>query len=145
MSICRQRLAQDFRMHLSLAGVDDVREYTSKAFRRGHAQDMLARGVDIGNILGAGEWTSSAVFQYTEHGDAELEANLVLGTHLDDSSESEVEVHRNVPERASAPSRAGAPRRAPVPRGVGAPKRLSAPKRVSAPRRAAVKRVRQGA
>ena len=145
MSISRHRLAQDFRMHLSLAGVDDVREYTSKAFRRGHAQDMLARGVDIRDILGAGEWSSSAVFQYTEHGDAELEANLVLGTHLDDSSESEVEVHRNVPKRASATSRAGASRRAPVPRGVGAPKRLSAPKRISAPRRAAVKRVRQGA
>jgi hypothetical protein len=88
-SISRRRLGDDLRLHLSLIGVDDVAEYSSKAFRRGHAQDLLARGVEIRSILAAGEWSSSAVFKYTEHGDAELEASIVLRTHMDESSESD--------------------------------------------------------
>ena len=132
--VSRRRLTEDLRLHLSLIGISDVGEYSSKVFRRGHAQDMLARGVDLRDILAAGEWTSSAVCRYTEHGDAELEAGLVLRTHLDESSDGD----RGKPAAVVVPGgkpAAGRPRvAATLPRQTGT--RRSG---VAKPRRAAIR------
>ena len=120
-------------------------EYSSKAFRRGHAQDLLASGVDIRSILAAGEWSSSAVFKYTEHGDAELEASIVLRTHMEESSESDgdmpaaIAVAKGRP--ASKKARGAVPAAKPKAKGKAASKRAcgAAPvPSVARPKRAAL-------
>ena len=53
-----------FRRHLATIGVRNPSEYSSKAFRRGTAMELLKQGGRLGDILEAGQWRSPAFLQY---------------------------------------------------------------------------------
>ena len=58
-------------------------------FRRGHAQDMLERGVGLAAILLAGDWRSSAFMSYLDTADLQARAVLEAATQVDSASEDE--------------------------------------------------------
>ena len=75
------------RNRLALLGVADAACYRSHDFRRGHARDLQARGASLFEILEAGEWRSPAFLKYLNV--CELERDVALQAHLDDSSGDE--------------------------------------------------------
>ena len=56
-------------------------------FRRGHAQDMVAAGADLGTILRAGQWSSPAFMRYLDV--EQLEGAAVVEAHCAESSDDE--------------------------------------------------------
>ena len=67
--------------------VDSPERHNLHDFRRGHAQDLKAAGGHLKTILDAGEWSSPAFLAYLER--EELEAEVVLQAHLDDSEDDD--------------------------------------------------------
>ena len=72
------------RAYLARIGVPDARLYRTHDIRRGHADDMRARGSTLAEILRAGEWRSPAFLSYLDLD--ELEAGAVVEAHVDESS-----------------------------------------------------------
>ena len=68
-------------------GVANANAYRTHDFRRGHARDMQARGATLREILDAGEWRSPSFLGYLDLD--QLEADVVLEAHLNDSSGNE--------------------------------------------------------
>ena len=77
----------NLRRRLARAGVDNAASFRTHDFRRGHARDLLNGGGTLFEILEAGEWRSPAFLKYLNI--CELERDVVLQAHLDDSSEDE--------------------------------------------------------
>ena len=70
-----------------MLGIVDAARYRLHDFRRGHARDMQARGATLREILDAGEWRSPSFLGYLDL--EQLEADVVLDAHLNDSSGNE--------------------------------------------------------
>ena len=77
----------NLRRRLAMAGVENAALFRTHDFRRGHARDLLNSGGKLFEILEAGEWRSPAFLKYINT--CELERDVVLQAHLDDSSEDE--------------------------------------------------------
>jgi len=82
------------RTLLQEMGVPEVAHYNTKAFRRGHTEDLLQRGGRLGEILGAGDWSSKAFAIYINK--LKLERDRVAEAHCgksdpESSSDSESE------------------------------------------------------
>ena len=58
--------------------------YRTHDIRRGHAQDLLAKGASLALILRAGQWRSPAFLEYLDL--EALEKGAVVEAHLDESS-----------------------------------------------------------
>ena len=65
-------------------GVPDAQCYRTHDFRRGHAQDLAARGARLAEILRAGDWKSVSFLQYLDR--EELEGGAVNEAHAVESS-----------------------------------------------------------
>ena len=76
------------RSRLEVLDVADAGSYSLHDFRRGHAQDLAVAGGDLRAILEAGEWSSPAFLKYLNV--SELERQVVVQAHVDDSDEEEV-------------------------------------------------------
>ena len=74
---------------LELIGVVGAERYRTQDLRRGHARDLQDAGVPLQKILFYGEWTSPAFLSYLDV--QQLEAELVLNAHMDESSDSDCE------------------------------------------------------
>ena len=68
------------RSRLASLGVPSAELYRTHDFRRGHAQDLLARGATLREILEAGGWRSPAFLRYLDL--VELEREAVVEAHL---------------------------------------------------------------
>ena len=53
---------------LGLLGVAQPSSFSLKAFRAGHATELVARGASWSQLLEAGEWRGSAALKYVEAG-----------------------------------------------------------------------------
>ena len=82
-------LLMSLRRRLTVLGVDDPLSYRTHDFRRGHARDLQYGGGGLREILEAGEWSSPAFLKYFDVCD--LERDVVLQAHIDDSSDDEFE------------------------------------------------------
>ena len=82
------RARKELRRRLEVLAVVDFAAYSLHDFRRGHAQDITEAGGDLKEILAAGEWLSPAFLKYLDV--AELEKQVVVQAHLDDSDEDDV-------------------------------------------------------
>lgn len=80
------RATEMLRRRLRDIGVESHESYTLHAFRRGHAQDLVASGSSAAEILRAGEWRSCAFLQYLDVDS--LECQAVVEAHLAESSDS---------------------------------------------------------
>jgi len=78
----------NLRRRLALIGVVDGQSYRTHDFRRGHARDIQFRGGSLRELLEAGEWRSCAFLKYLDLVD--LERDIVVQAHLDESSDEEV-------------------------------------------------------
>jgi hypothetical protein len=76
---------QALKQRLGRASVEEASSYVLHDFRRGHAMDIAAAGGDLRAILAAGEWSSPAFLNYLDV--SELEKQVALQAHLDDSDE----------------------------------------------------------
>ena len=65
-------------------GVPDAQRYRTHDFRRGHAQDLAARGARLAEILRAGDWKSASFLQYLDR--EELEGGAINEAHAVESS-----------------------------------------------------------
>jgi hypothetical protein len=80
------------RAHLTALGVENAQKYTSKAFRRGTAQEMVASGSSLAEVLAAGQWRSSAFMLYLDKAEIEEEAIFAaLDALSDDDDEDQPE------------------------------------------------------
>ena len=78
---------QVLRVVLGGLGVPDPELYRTHDLRRGHAQDLVASGAPLHEILRAGEWSSPAFLSYLNlH---KLETDMVVQAHLDESDGDE--------------------------------------------------------
>ena len=84
------------RAHLNTLGVEDAAKYTSKAFRRGTAREMLASGSSLAEVLTAGQWRSSAFMLYLDR--AEVEEAAVFAA-LDALSDDDEEAKKKAPPK----------------------------------------------
>ena len=65
---------RELRRRLSCLQVPRADRYTLRAFRRGHATDMVARGARLWEVLQAGEWKSPVFLAYLKLNKVECEA-----------------------------------------------------------------------
>jgi len=79
------------RHWLRSLGVENANEYSSKCFRRGHAQDLLEGRSHTAKILSAGEWRSHASKSYVEDADALEERCVAETAAAAESSDSDLE------------------------------------------------------
>ena len=77
----------NLRGRLKTLEVVGAASFRTHDFRRGHARDLQRQGADLFEILAAGEWRSPAFLKYLST--AELERDVVLQAHLDESSDDE--------------------------------------------------------
>ena len=71
-------------------GVPNAQRYRTHDFRRGHAQDLAARGARLAEILRAGDWKSASFLQYLDR--EELEGGAVNEAHAVESSSDDESV-----------------------------------------------------
>lgn len=64
------------RMHLGRIACDRADQYTLKTFRAGRATALAAKGVNLRDILRAGEWRSAAFLRYV--GEDAVDASTFL-------------------------------------------------------------------
>ena len=64
------------RRRLSYLGIQDSELYKLHDFRRGHAQDLLEKGITLKTILLVGEWRSPAFMCYLDMSEVELRATM---------------------------------------------------------------------
>ena len=76
---------KELRRRLKILKVAEADCFTLHGFRRGHAQDLLANGSSLCEILRAGEWKSAAFMAYLDP--SEVEAAAVVEAHLVESSD----------------------------------------------------------
>ena len=76
---------QSLKLRLEQLRVAQASSYVLHDFRRGHAMDIAAAGGDLKTILAAGQWSSPAFLKYLDV--SELEKQVALQAHLDDSDE----------------------------------------------------------
>ena len=76
------------RCRLKVLKVPLAGSFRTHDFRRGHARDLQRQGANLFEILAAGEWRSPAFLTYLST--AELERDVVLQAHLDESSDEEI-------------------------------------------------------
>ena len=75
---------RDVLMTLELA---EATEYVAHDLRRGHAEDIRARGGSLAEILLAGDWRSLAFLDYlNKH---RLERDATMAAHVADTSEED--------------------------------------------------------
>ena len=81
-----KRFNEELRTRLVHNKIAKGRLYSSHDFRRGHSKDLADKGSNIGQILGAGQWTSTAFMAYQNK--EELETRAVKASHeVEDSDE----------------------------------------------------------
>jgi hypothetical protein len=73
----------ELRRRLTLLGIPDAEKYVLQDFRKGHADDIRARGGTLREILEAGEWRSPAFLRYLDVN--KMEADLFMIDHLEES------------------------------------------------------------
>ena len=93
------------RGHLSDLNVEHHQEYSTKAFRRGTAQEMVATGSSLAEVLSAGQWRSAAFLLYLRQADIEEDAVFAAFDQLsDDEDAGPTSAPKSVPR---GPKRAG--------------------------------------
>ena len=87
-------LTRGLRVALKAVGVSNAREYTTHAFRRGHARDIAQSGTGLATILGAGQWRSAAFAKYLNKDTLEMQATQapVAGEESSDEEDEEAEI-----------------------------------------------------
>ena len=70
--------------------VPDSHLYSTKAFRRGTARQMLASGSSLADVLKAGQWSSSAFMLYLDRNEVDEAAIFDALDNFSDDSEDEV-------------------------------------------------------
>ena len=78
-----------FRAHLAALDVEGSQEYDGKAFRRGTAQEMVASGSGLAEILTAAQWRSAAFALYLDKADVEEEAVFAALDSLSDDEDQD--------------------------------------------------------
>ena len=63
------------------------RLFSSHDFRRGHSKDLADKGSNIGQILAAGQWSSTALMAYQHQ--QELETRAVKASHEVEGSDED--------------------------------------------------------
>ena len=76
------------RAHLSALKVPDANEYSTKAFRRGTAREMLASQSSLAEVLVAGQWRSAAFLLYIDKMDVEEDAVFAALDSLSDEEDT---------------------------------------------------------
>ena len=76
------------RVHLRDLGVEGYQDYSTKAFRRGTAQEMVATGSSLAEVLSAGQWRSAAFLLYLRRADIEEDAVFAAFDQLSDDEEA---------------------------------------------------------
>ena len=76
------------RAHLSALQVPDANEYSTKAFRRGTAREMLANQSSLADVLVAGQWRSAAFLLYIDKMDVEEDAVFAALDSLSDEEDT---------------------------------------------------------
>ena len=84
-----KRFNEELRTRLVHNKIAKGRLFSSHDFRRGHSKDLTDKGSNIGQILAAGQWSSTAFMAYQNK--QEIETKAVKALHeVDDSEESSV-------------------------------------------------------
>jgi len=84
-----RRFNEELRTRLVHNKIAKGRLFSSHDFRRGHSKDLTDKGSNIGQILAAGQWSSTAFMAYQNK--QEIETKAVKALHeVDDSEESSV-------------------------------------------------------
>ena len=79
------------KLKLAALGIPHAEHFWLHDFRRGHTQDMLDRGANLGEILRAGEWRTPAFLCYLDL--QKLDRAAVMEAHAGESdSDSDVSV-----------------------------------------------------
>ena len=76
------------RAHLSALKVPDANEYSTKAFRRGTAREMLDSQSSLAEVLVAGQWRSAAFLLYIDKMDVEEDAVFAALDSLSDEEDT---------------------------------------------------------
>ena len=78
------------KLHVYLIGaeVPDAKQYTFKAFRRGRATDLAARGYSLAHILDLGEWSEKgkAHLKYIRPNAADLQEQIRMAFEDEDTA-----------------------------------------------------------
>ena len=76
------------RAHLSALGEPNAQEYSTKAFRRGTAREMVASQSSLAEVLAAGQWRSAAFLLYIDKMDVEEDAVFAALDSLSDDDDA---------------------------------------------------------
>ena len=82
------------RAHLAQLNVPDAHTFTTKAFRRGTAQQMVKSRSSLGQILTAGQWSSAAFMTYLQLSEVNEEAVFELLDELSDDDNERTQNRR---------------------------------------------------
>ena len=79
----------DLRRRLAALGVASAGDFDTRCFRRGHTEDLRHNSSNLGDILAAGEWSSSRFMEYLHKESLEDAAVMQSQRGRDLSSDSE--------------------------------------------------------
>ena len=96
-----------YRAHLVALGVPDAQEHDTKDFRRGTAQEMIASGSSLAEVLNAGQWRSAAFLLYLDKAEVQEEAVFAA---MDCLSDDEADPQATIAQLDAPPRPARAPR-----------------------------------
>ena len=82
------------KLHEYLIGADvpDAKRYTFKAFRRGRATDLAAKGYSLAHILEMGQWSEKgkAHLKYIRPNSADLQEQIRMAFEEDDTAKHDI-------------------------------------------------------